>query len=102
MPADAGCGRIFIDADLSKGVGVDGSEFGDADEKVVEKRRHLSGGFDRAAAVVIFQPEADDSSIAQMAVEFEGFQFQLSNLLYQRGLLVFRDDRVAIAKTMRF
>jgi len=77
VPPDARTAAVFVDSDLPEGRLVASGELGGADKKIGKKGRHLRRPFDSTAAVVIVEPKADHSPIANMAVKLKWLEIQL-------------------------
>jgi hypothetical protein len=96
------CARaVLIDPHLLKRIRFVPGELRDPDQKIVEKRRHVNGLLDSAAAVVISKTKANDPSISKVPVEFKGLQVQLAERSDKCSFLLFGYYLLPIAKTVR-
>ena len=101
MPSNPCTRAVLVDSHLLKRIGFAAGKLRDPDQKIVEKRRHLNGLLDSAAAVVISKTKANVPSISKVPVEFKGLQVQLAERSDKCSFLLFGYYLLPIAKTVR-
>ena len=87
MPPDPCTRTVLIGSHVLKRIGFAASKVRDPDENIEEERWHLTGPFDRTAAIVIFKAEADEPPIPNVPVELKELQVQLAERSATRAVL---------------
>jgi hypothetical protein len=101
VPPNSCARAILIDSYLLKFIGFVACKLRDADQKIVEKRRHCTGRFDSAAAVIILKAKAADPAISNMSVEFKRLQVQFAERSDECSFLFFGYYLLPITRTPR-